>query len=86
MECRTKVLLPGGTGQISAACSARAMAFEDRVARVSIGDYHSYNVRQACASTTTRAWRAQIDGYSEANGVWYAGTQRQENNLNCNYP
>jgi hypothetical protein len=37
-------------------------------------------------STAYRSWKAQVDGYAELQGVWYAGTSVNYHNLSCNYP
>jgi len=52
----------------------------------SIGVQHNYHIAIGCASTSYRAWRAQIDGYALMQGVWYAGTEVNYHNLYCNYP
>jgi hypothetical protein len=36
-----------------------------------------------CRATNTRAWQDQAAGYSETNGVWYAGLNRRYENLAC---
>jgi hypothetical protein len=56
------------------------------IGNVSRGVTHYYHLANGCASNTTRAWRAQIDGYAVLNGVWYGATQKRDKNLNCNYP
>jgi hypothetical protein len=53
---------------------------------VTQGVYHNYHLAMECNSTAYRSWKAQVDGYAELQGVWYAGTSVNYHNLSCNYP